>query len=334
MNYYQKKCDGIMHTVKKGDTLYRLSRMYSVSVDDIMEANPDVNVYNMQIGSSVCIPMVMPAIPTPANLTSDFPAPSDENEAAKGRSRNTDFVWPELSSGMPEPPAAMPEPQVAMPESPTATPELQAGTPAPSVATPPADTWSSEDFIVPGMPFFVPENMTGANAENGTSDRGNINRNTTDSEFMNPEPIDNGFMNPARTNNEFMNPMPTNNGFANPASSNDEFMGWRMDDDDSMGWNMPNDESVSWNTPNDGSVGWNTPDDGSMGWDMPDEDSVDQGMNETTYPYRVIRGDTINSVLEAFDMDFDTFARLNPQIMPIPLKPGDTIFVTQPEPRA
>lgn len=52
-------------------------------------------------------------------------------------------------------------------------------------------------------------------------------------------------------------------------------------------------------------------------------------------PHRVVRGETINSILETFNMDFETFARLNPQIMPIPLMPGDTIFVkgNRPQPR-
>ena len=59
MNYYQKKCDGVTHTIRQGDTLYRLSRLYGVSLERIMDANPNVNVYNLTIGDTLCIPMEM-----------------------------------------------------------------------------------------------------------------------------------------------------------------------------------------------------------------------------------------------------------------------------------
>ena len=57
MNYYQSKCDGITHTIRPGDTLYRLSRLYGVALETIMDANPDVNIYNMAVGGTICIPM-------------------------------------------------------------------------------------------------------------------------------------------------------------------------------------------------------------------------------------------------------------------------------------
>lgn len=73
MNYYQPgnvrgmafdgrhRCPGIMHTVRKGDTLYRISRMYGVGLEQVMDANPDVNVYNLSVGSMICVPMAVPA---------------------------------------------------------------------------------------------------------------------------------------------------------------------------------------------------------------------------------------------------------------------------------
>ena len=57
MNYYETMCPGITHAVRPGDTLYRLSRLYGVSVEQIMDANPDVNIYDLRVGSAVCIPM-------------------------------------------------------------------------------------------------------------------------------------------------------------------------------------------------------------------------------------------------------------------------------------
>lgn len=52
----EKRCKGVIHQIKKGDTLYRLSKMYGVRLIDIMKENPYVNVYNLQIGDEICIP--------------------------------------------------------------------------------------------------------------------------------------------------------------------------------------------------------------------------------------------------------------------------------------
>ncbi|HIT05652.1 MAG TPA: LysM peptidoglycan-binding domain-containing protein [Candidatus Scybalocola faecipullorum] len=65
MNYYSDRlsiqgaaaCRGILHTIVKGDTLYKLSRLYGVSLDAIFEANPNTDVYNLAIGQKICIPM-------------------------------------------------------------------------------------------------------------------------------------------------------------------------------------------------------------------------------------------------------------------------------------
>lgn len=57
MNY--ETCTGVIHVVKKGDTLYKLSKLYKVKLSDIISANPYINVYNMQLGDEVCIPVIM-----------------------------------------------------------------------------------------------------------------------------------------------------------------------------------------------------------------------------------------------------------------------------------
>ena len=49
-------CPGLIHVVKEGDTLYKISQYHHVSVTDILLANPYVNVYNLQIGDELCIP--------------------------------------------------------------------------------------------------------------------------------------------------------------------------------------------------------------------------------------------------------------------------------------
>lgn len=55
----ERPCKGVIHRVIKGDTLYRLSKMYGVRLIDIMKENPYVNVYNLQIGDEICIPTEM-----------------------------------------------------------------------------------------------------------------------------------------------------------------------------------------------------------------------------------------------------------------------------------
>lgn len=50
-------CRGIIHVIEKGDTLYKLGQRYHVSVSRIMYANPYVNIYNLQVGDELCIPV-------------------------------------------------------------------------------------------------------------------------------------------------------------------------------------------------------------------------------------------------------------------------------------
>lgn len=52
-----RTCNGIVHEVKKGDTLYLLSRYYNVGVSDIIRENRGVNPYNLMVGDTLCIPV-------------------------------------------------------------------------------------------------------------------------------------------------------------------------------------------------------------------------------------------------------------------------------------
>ena len=49
-------CHGFLHIVQKGDTLYLLSRRYQVPLWAVLNANPYVNIYNLQVGDEICIP--------------------------------------------------------------------------------------------------------------------------------------------------------------------------------------------------------------------------------------------------------------------------------------
>ena len=53
---YRKKCNGIFHIVKPGETLYSISRKYDVPLELVMHANPYADVYNLRIGSKICVP--------------------------------------------------------------------------------------------------------------------------------------------------------------------------------------------------------------------------------------------------------------------------------------
>lgn len=49
-------CYGVYHVIERGDSLYKLSKKYRVSVSDLMNANPYADVYNLQIGEILCVP--------------------------------------------------------------------------------------------------------------------------------------------------------------------------------------------------------------------------------------------------------------------------------------
>ena len=55
MNY--DNCDGMIYTIKQGDTLYGISRKYDVPLAMILHANPYADVYRLNIGDTICIPV-------------------------------------------------------------------------------------------------------------------------------------------------------------------------------------------------------------------------------------------------------------------------------------
>ena len=48
--------NGIIYTIKKGDTLYSISGRFKVPLARILRANPYIDIYNLQIGEQICIP--------------------------------------------------------------------------------------------------------------------------------------------------------------------------------------------------------------------------------------------------------------------------------------
>lgn len=57
--------NGMVHVIQAGENLYQLSRKYRVPLALILRANPYVDVYNLQPGQEICIPMSRPIFPVP-----------------------------------------------------------------------------------------------------------------------------------------------------------------------------------------------------------------------------------------------------------------------------
>ena len=70
------RCYGFTHVIRKGDTLYKLSKQYNVKVSALILANPFVNIYNLQVGDEICIPRIRPVvIPVTPYPQSPYPRP-------------------------------------------------------------------------------------------------------------------------------------------------------------------------------------------------------------------------------------------------------------------
>ncbi|BCN30452.1 LysM peptidoglycan-binding domain-containing protein [Anaeromicropila herbilytica] len=60
LNQYQE-CKGIIYTVKQGDSLYKISRAYGIPLEMLLKMNPITNVYNLQVGMKICVPVNAPS---------------------------------------------------------------------------------------------------------------------------------------------------------------------------------------------------------------------------------------------------------------------------------
>lgn len=49
-------CDGFMYVVRPGDTIFKLSMIFNLSVQSIIDANPGIDPGNLQVGQLICIP--------------------------------------------------------------------------------------------------------------------------------------------------------------------------------------------------------------------------------------------------------------------------------------
>lgn len=46
-----------IHVVEAGDTLYLIAKKHNVKLDDLMEQNPDIDPYNLMIGTRLRLPL-------------------------------------------------------------------------------------------------------------------------------------------------------------------------------------------------------------------------------------------------------------------------------------
>ncbi|WIV12363.1 LysM peptidoglycan-binding domain-containing protein [Proteiniborus sp. MB09-C3] len=60
---------GRIHVIGTGDTLYTLAQRYDVSFRALVDANPGIDVENLQIGQEICIPPYEPAELCPTGKT-------------------------------------------------------------------------------------------------------------------------------------------------------------------------------------------------------------------------------------------------------------------------
>jgi len=47
---------GTVYTIARGDTLYMIAKKRGISLKQIMDANPDIDPYNMMVGDRISIP--------------------------------------------------------------------------------------------------------------------------------------------------------------------------------------------------------------------------------------------------------------------------------------
>lgn len=76
---------GNSYTVREGDTFYKISRLYNISMDDLLDANPCLNPESIAPGQVICIPLVIPPANCSAGATTHVVGKGDTFYSIAGR---------------------------------------------------------------------------------------------------------------------------------------------------------------------------------------------------------------------------------------------------------
>jgi murein DD-endopeptidase MepM/ murein hydrolase activator NlpD len=83
----------VVHVLQPGENLYRLSRYYGVSVQDIMSANDIDNVSDIPTGARLVIPGTARK-PPPSSLAAYLPSTPGGHRGPSAHAAGLDFAWP------------------------------------------------------------------------------------------------------------------------------------------------------------------------------------------------------------------------------------------------
>jgi murein DD-endopeptidase MepM/ murein hydrolase activator NlpD len=86
--------EGVVHVVKPGETVYRLSRYYGVPVDRIVRANRIRDVSSVPVGARLFIPGARRAPPSRTIALASYAPPVPDARLRAHREADLDFVWP------------------------------------------------------------------------------------------------------------------------------------------------------------------------------------------------------------------------------------------------
>lgn len=95
-------CEGTIHVVEEGDTLYKISKMHEVPLALIMRANPYVDVYNLKIGTEICVPLVMERPQNNNSRPITMPVTREESGEQSQQSQIRQITMPGLTPDMEE----------------------------------------------------------------------------------------------------------------------------------------------------------------------------------------------------------------------------------------
>ncbi len=99
-------CEGRVHVIKEGDTLYQLSRQHNVPLALILRANPFTDVYNLQVGDEICIPTMIGRPPERPEMSERPNVP--EEPGMPNRPQQPEAGMPGMSNRPQQPEAWMP----------------------------------------------------------------------------------------------------------------------------------------------------------------------------------------------------------------------------------